>query len=528
MSELPDQSRTPKRWIEWSILGVIVLVGLLCRAPRVGWDAISWDENWHMALSTGQGSPQLLYGREMGEGINVPSPTLLRDDRPWWTPWMSMRGVVHPPLYVSVLRIWREVVGEGDIAAQWLSVVCSLGAIVLTWHAGRTSISPAAGLWAALVMAVAPTQVFMAQEVRGYALLLLLGCWALSAAARIEERGYSRVRAAELSAAALGMMLTHYFAIGACIAIALWAIFRPNRGAMLRIFGWLALSAILYAIVWLPLAVLQLDAAREATQLWLTEPTGRPVPAAMFRLASTPVRLLAEMPMGNAGVGVGVVVMLGMVYPLYRDRRLILYGLWFVCVIGLLVGLDVSRGTRHLAFIRYALLASPGLYLLACGAAWVTRPIIGHVAGGLAVVAGLMLSSTAYVPDGPDYRLLRAAIVELRDAAGPHDQPALVFSSIGSSEEFLQATFLAAGSERSLWPARVLLQTQPTADWWKEEYRARRAIVVSVPYGSINDLLPGATLLDVNPVTDANGRLIAVVTLVNLGPWPRDRRMDDK
>src|SRR6185503_1309573 len=96
-------------------------------------------------------------------------------------------------------------------AERSLSIVCSLLAIAFLFDAVRTLHGPAAGLWAAAIMALAGPQIEFAQEVRGYMMLAMLTCAAAAVAARIACRGTTILRLSLFAAIALAAMLTHYW-----------------------------------------------------------------------------------------------------------------------------------------------------------------------------------------------------------------------------------------------------------------------------------------------------------------------------
>src|SRR5690606_32684089 len=76
-----------------------------------------------------------------------------------------------------------------------------------------------------------------------------------------------------------------------------------------------------------------------------------------------------------------------------RVRSGLLPLLWLVLTAGFIVALDLARGTRHVAYIRYTLLAAPGLYLLAPAALARLPGLWGKVAG--AAVPGLLVIGCA-------------------------------------------------------------------------------------------------------------------------------------
>lgn len=76
-----------------------------------------------------------------------------------------------PPLYHLLTLYWVQLAGDGEFALRYLSLSFSLLAIPLTYRLGQTIGSRRIGLVAALLLAVAPYQIWHAQDARNYALL---------------------------------------------------------------------------------------------------------------------------------------------------------------------------------------------------------------------------------------------------------------------------------------------------------------------------------------------------------------------
>jgi uncharacterized membrane protein len=93
---------------------------------------------------------------------------------------------VHPPLYVALLSVWR-LVADGDVWLRSLSVVFGVATVLVVHAIGRALFSPAAGVWAAGLLAVIYFHVKYSQETRMYALMGLLfagALWGLVVAVR--------------------------------------------------------------------------------------------------------------------------------------------------------------------------------------------------------------------------------------------------------------------------------------------------------------------------------------------------------
>jgi 4-amino-4-deoxy-L-arabinose transferase-like glycosyltransferase len=80
----------------------------------------------------------------------------------------------NPPVYAYLLHVWLAIFGSGDWQARLLSAFAGAGAIVALYALGRRLFGEAAGLMAALLLAVSQLGVMVAQEARHYALFMLL------------------------------------------------------------------------------------------------------------------------------------------------------------------------------------------------------------------------------------------------------------------------------------------------------------------------------------------------------------------
>ncbi len=167
----------------------------------------------------------------------------------------------HPPLHTLLLGVWMRAAGESDFVVRYLSVVCGVLVVVLTYALGKLY-DERAGLVAAGLMAMAPLAVYYSQETRGYMLLTALILIATLAAARLLN-GDRRKRVWFAYIASLVLALyTHYFAAFAWAAINVGYImpdlrgFRKPRRSLLR---WIVAQFIILAcfLPWVPNALAQ-------------------------------------------------------------------------------------------------------------------------------------------------------------------------------------------------------------------------------------------------------------------------------
>lgn len=348
----------------------ILLLAAGVRSFGIDRNGLWLDEVWTLALTAGN---DFEAGLPINTIIEPPASrvTGLADAVPWWRVAGEMgTHVTHPPLYYVLLRIWREAFGEGDIAARMMSVFFSLVAVLLVYDVGRLLFGRSAGLWAALLMAIAPPQVLFAQEARNYTIQLALALAAASALLRIERAGASWPGLLGLCAALLALVMSHYFALGAAIALAIYAAVNLRGRTRWLALGAMAAAALLFLLIWGPAMWQQRQAfaVNAGYNAWLYDTApGRPL-RALADLMLIPARLLGVS--GAPWLAIGYIAAAAYALPLLlwrRRRELLLPWLWLACILGVLLVLDVMRSSRHLEHVRYALLAGPGLYLLIAG-----------------------------------------------------------------------------------------------------------------------------------------------------------------
>jgi mannosyltransferase len=88
-----------------------------------------------------------------------------------WTDGFEMETT--PPTYYTLLAAWSKLFGISPVALRWPSVIFSTLAIPLVNALGRDLGGYTIGLLAALIFALAPMEIYYAQEARAYALMLL-------------------------------------------------------------------------------------------------------------------------------------------------------------------------------------------------------------------------------------------------------------------------------------------------------------------------------------------------------------------
>ncbi len=81
---------------------------------------------------------------------------------------LTMVADHHGPTYSVLLRLWDLVAGPTVLGLRWITILFSIGGVALIYRLGRAMFNPAAGVGAALALALMDKQTVLAQEVRDY------------------------------------------------------------------------------------------------------------------------------------------------------------------------------------------------------------------------------------------------------------------------------------------------------------------------------------------------------------------------
>ena len=417
-------SAAPRGGWAFSVLavGILCLAGVL-RCHALGERALWTDEYLSLECSSGWGRTDL---RVAASHAAAPDLLTLANARPWTAVWSSVaRDENHPPLFFLLLRAWRSAFGDSAVALRSLSVLASLAAVGLTLAAGTEAFGPAAGLWAALLMAVATPQLQEAQDARAYMPVTAAAAWALLVLGRIDRRGPNWPRGIALAIALLVLPLLHYMALATVGAVALYATVAmrgPSRRATLAATT-LAVGA--YAACWGPHMLAQHQRMRDATT-WLVDPdAGHGLRTALGLLAA-PVRLLIDPKHAGVAACGGLAFLLTpplIAWAARRDnatptrhRQLMLLWLWIVVPIATAAAIDLATTRYSLGLAKYTLAAGPGVYLLTAAVAATGRRLAWVPAAAIGVGC-LAFLPNVYHPVAPDWRQLARAVAG-RTAAG--------------------------------------------------------------------------------------------------------------
>lgn len=502
---LPAASTAARwRWPDIALLFVVLAIAGVVQCIYIQPEP-SFDELWHLMLSTGRGTPVGFFSPDqLFEACE--RLTSLAGAPPIWRIWTTLDGMPHPPLYFVLLRLWREVVGESDRVGNALSIACSLVGVAFTFAAGRLAMNCWAAALAGLALGCAQTQVYLAQEMRPYALATAIAAAALWLMTRIELLGPTRAAAIALAALTLPLMLTHYFTVGTCIAISVYG-FARLRPFRMTFTLTLVTGAIVFAIAWLGFALRQAHDAGPANDYLRTDRLDLLREVAL--LACAPFRLIAdrEYTVERLALLSGVLFVL----PWMLARRLRPLMPWGLALCGGIVPVflvDVFGLRTHLNIIRYAAVASPAVMLLFVGCAWAIDRRLAYATGATVLAAGLayLVSRNPVVGECPDFAR-SIAIVER--SAAPDDA---ILCYAGTAPRFYADMMaLTATHSHTLLPRPLMVFTKPISSDVRARLPARAWILSGHFDRPLEELIPGARVVSTR-VAD----LEVVVTLVEL------------
>jgi mannosyltransferase len=400
---------------------------------------------------------------------------------------MRMDG--SPPLFYMLLHIWMQMVGNGEAATHWLSVIFAGLTVPAGYWAGSTMGNKRAALMTATLFAFNAFLDYYSQETRMYTLMALLGL--LATIGFINGFVYRRRRYLILFSAAQALMFyTHawaiYFSAGSVISLAvLWKISDEEiRKGLIKDALMAYVAAGIVFLPWLPNFIFQ---AIHTAAPWDSKPRfGAPIQIAqsVFGGASISVILLLA-----AGVGFA---------PLWNKRNrvtveakvaLMLFLLFFVTLLMAWLGSQVTPAW----VVRYfAPVVAPMLIIVAIGMS--RAGVIGAIA--IVFTVFFMIRPSAFEPK---YKS------DMQDIGGEmtnllHKGDLVI---VGQPESMPLAYYYLPGGLK--WSSTVGPVKDPTYVNWVDAIKRYHK---SDPYDStvltkqLNSLKPGQQVLFIRPLTE--------------------------
>jgi uncharacterized membrane protein len=378
-----------------SVLALIVIAGAFVRFYQISRPSLWLDEIWSIEMARGQGSQhdQFVDGVIRTDQADI---TSLATAAPWWKIGSHLQLIIHPPLYFIVLRWWMDFFGSTAGATRSLSAIVSLFEICIFFDVCRLLHGPRIALIATALMTLALAQIEIAQETRSYPQLIFLGLCCCDALVRIELFGATPRRLFLLSAGLIAFMLTHYFAAGAVAAISLYALIRLRGKNRNRVIAAIAIAGLFTAAVWVGPFLEQMRTFPDFNPGYLRENKSHHFLHTISRTIKLPLQYFFGETRGQQiRLPIHIAAVLILLYAIARLRTrpdLLLWLLWIACVIGWSAAQDLAHHSRILDYLRYTILASPGVYVLV---ATIEFPRFGPLRSAIPYAAVTILAVTA-------------------------------------------------------------------------------------------------------------------------------------
>jgi dolichol-phosphate mannosyltransferase len=351
---------------QWAMIGII-LFAMLLRLPSLGAQSIAFDESY--SLVVGQANWHILFQAILSDGV-------------------------HPPLFYILHKGALALWGISEFGQRFSAAVFSILSLALGYKTGQVLLNRRVGLFAALLLALNPLHVWLAQEARMYSLLGVLTIISMMA---FWQAIHTNRRRAWITLTAVNSIIfvLHYFGflMPAIQFIFIVLTFRRNH-RHLRVWSMVQFIAAIPLLPWLIAT-----ASREVQTFgigFLVRPTALDLPFTFWNLAVGSSNLF--WPASVLAITVSGVALINALRPInpHKEAQL-LTGLWALLppVITWLVSQRRSfYADRYLSFVI------PGLILLfAFGATRVARspwPVL--LIGGLVAASGYGLLATHLDP----------------------------------------------------------------------------------------------------------------------------------
>lgn len=225
-----------------AVVGAVILVAAITRLYGIRDEAAWYDE--------------IVSLRHLdADGLTTYLRSVRQDDRPM------------TPVYFTLQYLWSRMFGADVAAVRLLSVSFSVFSVPLVFLIGRELYGDFAGAVASACFALVPIHIYYGQEIRMYALVILLALASLWSMLRILRNGGRWVWAVHLLSNVL-LVFTHLLAFPLVILEGLLVVY-GKRSERRALAVWISAHAVLAGA----LAVWAAQIDGEGLAWWITPPT---------------------------------------------------------------------------------------------------------------------------------------------------------------------------------------------------------------------------------------------------------------
>lgn len=410
-------------------LGIILLFAGAIRfwgGDGIGSLTLWTDEMFSLQSSAGRGFwvEDLPRGEVMSPPVN---PTSLEEAGPLWGIYWGQSKDTNPPGFYMVLRLWRDLVGSSRTTLRALSLVWGLVAVAGMYAAGVAMGGRRMGILAAMICALAGSQVIYSREVRGYEMACGLVCVAAACLLWIDRGGWRPWRGWLMGISSGLAIGTIYLAALPVAAMGIYATLCLKGSTRWKTLATGIIGVGIFALLLTPLLFAQRTSIGMRNQFLVAEEprtlswVAKDAAAAM----ATQIAPLQERSAAAAYFAAGLLVV-GAI-PLWiwcRGSRLWL--VWLAGAIGALVLMDLSGNKTHLNLPRYTMLAGPAVIGIALAVAGLdvrgisprVRKLLWSIPLGTLIYAAISLPATFSIE-----RSMKEDWTILTDFAAQHAKP---------------------------------------------------------------------------------------------------------
>ena len=187
-----------------------------------------------------------------------------------------IKGDFHPPFYYLLLHFWIKYVGGSDFSVRLLSSLVSILGLVCFYRTSSLFLRPKLQLIATLFISLALFNVWYAQEVRAYGLVMLLSILSMHYLLRFKST-QTLIPLGLYVLSSTALLYTHYFAIFLIITqnilVIKYVVCRTGNEVAKTLIRWSFAQGliVLCFLPWLPIFIGQLKIA--SGSIWIPEPT---------------------------------------------------------------------------------------------------------------------------------------------------------------------------------------------------------------------------------------------------------------
>ncbi len=380
----------------WTLLIAIVWLAFGLRFFLLGAQELRGDEAASWARITQEAGPIELFRRLIEE------------------------GQPHPPLHYWLLQAWARVFGVSEYALRSLSALLSVLVVVLIYRVAlRLRLGASAAILAALLTAVHPYQVWLAQDAKNMYELSLIGVLIATLALPQLLAGDRRAWFIYVLSGAVAM-LSHYYAVFGLLAHGAYVLLAPVSGPARRRWVLAGSSVVVLILPWALMVVPGLTSHQFSFSRSSGIALGDFLMQTLGDAAVGPAML--DAPAIGGAIVVSVLTIAGAV-GLWQTRRAE-DGFLISWILIALLGTFVVTRVRPTYNTFYLSNAYPALYMLAAVALdqlRARRALAVAVGAVIAVMFAISLSNYYFDPRWSKSRGLRELAADLAAHAGAND-----------------------------------------------------------------------------------------------------------